>query len=72
MGVLCERCGAECTDRGPKPDDYACRTQDDNANHESRAHFQAMRIDMLAQLTDLDGAYADIDDLMDDYADGDI
>ena len=73
MGVLCAGCGEDCTDRGPQPDDFACRTQDDNADHESRAHFQAMRIDRLATLTDLDGAYADqMDQVMDDYANGDI
>jgi hypothetical protein len=58
LGVLCEGCGADCIDRSPQLDNCACRTRDDNANHESRAHSRAMCIAMLAQFTDLHGAYS--------------
>jgi hypothetical protein len=51
MGVLCGGCGEDCSERGPRPDDYACRTTD--------IVEQAQRIDVLSELVDLDGAYAD-------------
>jgi hypothetical protein len=80
MGVLCEGCGADCTDRGPKPDDFAVHVEElkkEGLNARIAGNgidAQALRIDMMAQLTDLDGAYADLSDMdaMDDYANGDI
>jgi hypothetical protein len=51
MGVLCTGCGEDCSERGPRPGDYACRTRD--------IAEQAQRVDLLSELVDLDGAYAD-------------
>jgi len=70
MSVLCVGCGEECTLRGPRPDDFACHVRDDNADHIGRMELQAMRIDALAQLTDLDGTYTET--MRDDSAAGDI
>src|SRR5262245_60524139 len=54
MGVLCVGCGEDCTDRGPKVDDYACRPKDTNADSEpiAREELQAMKIDAWSMLSD--------------------
>ena len=51
LGVLCVGCGDECRSRGPQRGDYAYRTTD--------TAEQKTRLDVLADLGDLDGAYAD-------------
>lgn len=49
MGVLCIHCGQEAAARGPRPDDYASVVREDAAE----------RIDVTADMGDLDGAYSD-------------
>ena len=57
MGVLCEGCTEECYYRGPRPSDYAVVTR-----HEDGALSADEKIDLLVELEDLDGVYADMGD----------
>jgi hypothetical protein len=52
MGVLCEYCLDDARERGPQPDDYAYRPPADELTH-------ADKIDILAELGDLDNAYSE-------------
>lgn len=53
MGVLCSYCLDEAQERGPRESDYAV------AVLRERAQQKAERIDVTAELCDLDGAYSD-------------
>ena len=55
LGVLCEGCGAEACERGPREGDFACA--------ESVSVPRKDAIDTLAQLGDMDNAYTEAEDL---------
>lgn len=53
VGVLCPSCMDEARERGPRPDDYAVRIR-------QRGDDQADRIDVSAEMGDLDGTYSEV------------